>query len=284
MNTRTIISLLFIFTSVCTYAQLESKKNTTGKFGFTDESGDWIIQPIYDEVIEFYELPNTFAKLKGKWGIIDQKGQTIQPFEYSKINNLDFGDTQLYSAMKDKHFGLVSLTEAQQLTNFVYDNSFYFDDGLFYQLGVVAIVYKNNKAGLINTKGIEVIPCIYDKGKSPFTNLEDYFYLVRQDGKVGLIDTVGRQIIPCRYDNIALSNSVDATFDVIKKGKYGLCDFHGNEVIAPIYDKPFYFEGEYAIARLKGKYGIINLKGETIKPFTFSKESDAFDEFIKLFE
>lgn len=146
------------------------------------------------------------------------------------------------------------------------------------------LYYKNNKAGLINTKGIEVIPCIYDKGESPFTNLEDYFYLVRQNGKVGLIDTVGRQIIPCRYDNIAISNSVDSAYDVRKKGKYGLCDSQGNEVISPIYDKPFYFEGEYAIARLKGKFGIINLKGETIKPFAYSKESEAFEELIKLFE
>lgn len=219
MNTRNILSLFFLFTSVCTYAQLESKKNTTGKFGYTDEMGDWVIQPIYDEVMEFDELPNAFVKFKGKWGTIDQKGKTIQPFEYSKINNLDYGDSQLYSAMKNKHYGLVSLTEAQPLTNFVYDNSFYFDDGLFYQLGVVAIVYKNNKAGLINTNGVEVIPCIYDKGKSPFTNLEDYFYLVRQNGRVGLIDTAGRQIVPCRYDNIALSNSVDTAFDVIKKGK-----------------------------------------------------------------
>jgi hypothetical protein len=284
MNMRPIISLLLIFTSICTYAQLESKKNTTGKFGFTDETGDWIIQPIYDEVIEFYELPNTFAKLKGKWGIINQKGQTVQPFEYSKIKNLDYGDAQLYSAMKGKHFGLVSLTEAKPLTEFVYDTNFYFDDGLFYQLGIVAVVNKNNKAGLINTKGIEVIPCVYDKGKSPFTNLEDYFYLVRQNGRVGLIDTVGRQIVPCRYDNIAVSNSVDSAYDVIKNNKYGLCDFQGNEVISPRYDKPFYFEGEYAIARLKGKYGIINLNGETIKPFTYTKESDAFDDLIKLFE
>lgn len=284
MNARATLCLLLLVTSLCAYAQLESKKNKAGKFGFTNETGDWVIQPIYDEVIEFEDLPNTFAKLKGKWGIIDMQGKTIQPFEFSKVNNLDYGIAHLYSVEKNKRYGLVNLSSAKPLTEFVYENSFYFDDGTIEELGLLAIVYKNKKAGLLNEKGVEIIPCIYDKGESPFTYLEGNFYLVKQQGKVGIIDNTGHQILPCQYEKAEVSISFDERFDVVKGGKYGLCDFKGNEVITPIYDKPFYFEGDYSIARLKGKYGIINQKGEIIKPFTYAKESDAFDELLKLFE
>lgn len=281
---RAILSLYLLFLSTCIQAQLESKKNETGKYGFTNEAGDWIIQPIYKEVVEFYELSYTFAKLKDKWGIIDQQGKTILPFEYSKINNLDIDATQLYSAVKNNRYGLISLTTAMPVTEFVYENDFYFDDGVIFELGALAVVQKNKKTGLINKKGVEVIPCIYDSGKNPFTSLDYNFYLVKQNGKEGVIDTLGTQIVLCRYDKVRISDSLEDTFEIIKGSKYGLCDFKGTEIIAPVYDKAFYFEGDYAIARLKGKYGIINRKGETVKPFTYLKESDAFDEFMKLFE
>ncbi len=280
MTTRIIGCLLFI--STCAVAQLEGRKSESGKFGFTNETGEWVIQPMYSQIFEFSESQFTLVKLKDKWGVIDQQGKTILPFEFSKMENLDYGDDQLFSVMKDKRYGLLDLHSAKMRTECIYENDFHFYDGIIQQLGVLAIVYKNNKVGLINEQGTEVVPCIYDKGKNPFEELENNFFRVSKNGKVGAIDTVGREIVPCIYDKINVSGIFEP-FEVVSKGKFGYCDFTGKEVIAPLYDKSFFFEGDFAYVRLKGKYGIINRKGETVKPFIYTKESDVFEEFTKLF-
>ncbi len=284
MKTPTLF-ISFLFFSLVVYSQLESKKSSSGKFGFTDANGEWVIQPQYSEVQEFYESPYTFVKLKGKWGLIDQKGNAILPFSYDKIANLDYGEDELYSVSKNKLYGMVSRQKGQEIVSCVYENSFYFDDGIISTLGAVALVYKNKKAGLLTAEGKEIVPCLYDGGKRPFADLDyENFYLVRQNKKAGVIDTVGRQVIQCIYDDIKISDSGSEVFEVRKNGKYGSCSFAGKEIVAPIYDKPFFFEGDFSLVKLKGNYGVINKKGETVVPFTYSKESEAFDKMMKLYE
>ena len=149
---------------------------------------------------------------------------------------------------------------------------------------MTAIVYKNKKAGMLNSNGVEFVPCQYDGGKKPFAYMDyDYFMLVRQNSKVGVIDTAGREVIRCQYDDIKISDAMGEVFEIKKNGKYGLCGFDGKEIIAPLYDKSFYFEGEYSLVSLKGKYGAINKKGETVVPFTYLKEEDASAEMMKLY-
>jgi hypothetical protein len=284
MKRPLILFVIAMAVSVGGFAQLESRKGPNGKFGFTNEE-QWAIQPIYDEVNDYYDWPYAFVKLKGKWGIIDQQGKTILPFEYSKIINLDFGDNQLYSVVKNKRYGLVSLSEGKMFAECVYEKPFYFEDGIIPYLGNLAIAYKNKKAGLLNEQGKEVVPCIYDGGKRPFADLDyDYFFLVHQNNKAGVIDTIGRQIVQCQYDDIKMSDSMGEVFEITKNGKHGLCGFDGKEIIAPIYDKSFFFEGEYGVVKLKGKYGVINRKGEAVVPITYLKESEAFDEMMKLYD
>lgn len=284
MKTRALIIFFFLF-SLVGYSQPESKKSSSGKFGFTDDSGEWIIQPQYTEVEEFYDGPYAFVKLKGKWGLIDQKGNAILPFSYDKIANLDYGEDELYSVSKNKLYGMVSRKKGKEIVSCTYENNFYFDDSIISELDAVAIVYKNKKAGLLSMEGKEIVPCLYDGGKKPFTTLDyDAFYLVRQNKKAGVINSLGGLVVQCVYDDIKISDSESLLFEVQKNGKYGYCSIEGKEIIAPIYDKAFYYEGDFSLAKLKGNYGVINRKGETVVPFTYSKESDAFDKMMTLYE
>ena len=284
MNPRIAFTFLLLLVAISAFSQLESKKAPNGKFGFTNENGEWAIQPLYDELTEFYDSPHAFVKLKGKWGVIDQQGRTIAPFEYSKISNLDTGDEELYSVTKNKRYGILNLQSGKLIAACLYEKEFLFEDGIIPLQGNLSVVYKNKKAGLLNDKGIEIVPCIYDGGKRPFADLDyDYYFLVKQNNKAGVIDTAGRQVVPCLYDEVKICDSMDKTFEIVKKGKNGLCGFDGKEMIAPVYDKSFFFEGEYALVKRNGIYGAINRKGETVVPFTFSKESDAFDEMMKLY-
>jgi hypothetical protein len=284
-NLFSLVLLMLIATA--SYAQLEVKKNANGKYGYVDYEDNWVVQPQYDEANGFDDLTFAFAKLKGKWGLIDLQGKMVLPFEYDKIiydNDYYFGDEQIITVVKNNKYGMVSRTIGKVFVECIYEKGFYFDEGFFYQLGTVSVVYRNKKAGILNDKGVEVVPCIYDGGKQPFTTLDDFFLLVKQNKKMGVLDTIGRQLLPCEFEKVEISDSMSEAFEIKKDGKYGLYSFSGKEMIAPLYDAPFYLEGEYGVAKLKGKFGVINSKGEAVVPFTYSKESDALDEMLKLYE
>ncbi len=256
-------------------------------------TGKVVIEPIYDNHLTFREFYDettnanfmyAISSTNGKWGSINMQGKTIIPFEYDKIiapqeeyNDLN-GQAKV---IKNKRYGLVSFLTGNVITPPVYDQDFYFEETMW---GMTAIVYKNKKAGMLNSKGIEFVPCKYDVGKKPFTDLDyNYFMLARQNNKVGVIDTAGHELVHCQYDEIKMSDAMGEVFEIKKNGKYGLCSLDGNEIIAPLYDKIFYLEGDYGLVKLKGKYGVINKKGETVVPFTYSKEEEASAGMMKLY-
>jgi hypothetical protein len=276
-----------------TGAEMVCKIMKSNRYGLANlATGKVVVEPVFDDNLTFREFYNestssylryAIGSIKGKWGSIDIQGRTIIPFEYDKI----ITPTEEYNELigqvkviKHKQYGLVSLLTGNVVTAPVYDQDFYFEENMW---GMIAIVYKDKKAGLLNAKGVEIVPCKYDGGKKPFVDLDyEYFILVRQNGKVGVIDTAGREVVRCQYDEIKISDAMGDVFEIMKSEKYGLCGFDGKEIIAPRYDKTFYFEGEYSVVNLKGKYGVINKKGETILPFTFLKEEDASTEMTKL--
>lgn len=53
----------------------------TGKFGYRDSSGRWVIAPRYDDATLFY---NGYAVvgLKGSYGVIDSRGRRVIPLDY----------------------------------------------------------------------------------------------------------------------------------------------------------------------------------------------------------
>lgn len=276
-----------------TGAEMVCKIMKNNRYGLASlATGKIVIDPVFDDNLTFREFYNestssylryAIGSIKGKWGSIDIQGKTIIPFDYDKI----FTPTEDYNellgqvkVLKNRRYGLVSLLTGNVFTAPVYDQDFTFEENTW---GWTAIVYKNKKAGMLNAKGVEFVPCKYDGGKKPFEDLDyDYLMLTRQNGKAGVIDTAGREVVPCIYDDIKISDAMEEVFEIKKNEKYGLCGVDGEEIIAPLYDKPFYFEGEYSLVNLKGKYGVIDKKGETVVPFTYVKEEDASVEMMKL--
>ena len=85
-----------------------------------------------------------------------------------------------------------------------YDEVYDFSNGL-------AKVKRNDKSGFINTKGEEVIPCVYDYIES----FADGLALIAQDNKWGYINIKGEEVIPCIYD---LAHSFTGGLDLIMTG------------------------------------------------------------------
>ncbi len=283
-----LLSTILLASTFCmAQIELEGKKGDNGKFGFTDSNGDWAIQPVYDEIAEFYGLPYAFVKSKGKWGLIDQRNKTILPFEYTKVifDEYLLGDEQNVIVVKNNKYGIVSRTTGKVLIDCIYEKTFEFTDGIIPYLGNLSVVYRNQKAGLINEKGVEFVSCIFDGGKIPFQDLYiDYYATAKQNNKTGVIDTLGQLVVPCIYDDVKTSEDI-ALLDVIKNKKHGIFSLTAKkEIVAPLYDNPIMFNGDYAYVQLKKKYGAIDKEGKVIVPFNYANDDDVYLELEKIRE
>jgi len=284
MMSRITLTFCLLFIGVSVFSQLESKKAPNGKFGFTIDEA-WAIQPIYDEVVEFYDYSYAFAKLKGKWGLIDQQGKTIIPFEYSKFLDEEylFGEEEVKTVIKNGKYGIVNRAQGKLLVECIYEKPFSYTDGIFPYLGNVSVVYRNNKAGLLNEKGVEVVPCIFDGGKEPFKDMYlDVYVSAKQNKKSGLVDSVGNLAVPCVYDEINTTENFDL-LDVVISKKHGLFSLTARkEIIAPLYDESIWFNEDYAYVRLDKKYGAIDKDGNIIVPFKYANDDEVYLELEKL--
>lgn len=101
--------------------------------------------------------------------------------------------------------------------------------------------------------------------------------------KCGYIDTKGNIIVDFEYDYCHFFRQGVAM--VQKNGLQGLVDYKGNIIIQPIYYSLYGFLHD-SIARVQekdtNKWGIINIKGDTIIPLIYDMISDFKDSLAKV--
>jgi len=95
-------------------------------------------------------------------------------------------------------------------------------------------VWNNNKMGIIDDKGFEVFPCVYD----------NYDFLKRgglirvwNNNKIGIVNNTGNIILPCSYDSIEILNDYYEVLKVSINNKSGLFDFQGEEIFSCEFDE-----------------------------------------------
>ena len=167
MTSRIILLFCSLFIGTNAFSQLESKKASNGKFGFTNDE-QWAIQPIYDEVVEFYDYSYAFAKLNGKWGLIDQQGKAILPFEYSKVLDDEylFGDEENKTIVKNLSLILNAV--------------------LFLLVGILFYLhFQSNK-----TATVAEAPMVFEKDSTSNAPVPQFHNLGASSGKIVFIDYV----------------------------------------------------------------------------------------------
>ncbi len=246
-------------------AQLESHQGDNGKMGFMDND-KWVVQPIYDKVTEFYDFSIAGVKLNGKWGFIDRSGKTVLPFQYSEIK---YNEGAFSTVSANGKFGIIDLVKGVEVMKCVYDKQFYFDNGLFGSLGMVALVQRNGKEGIVNLDGTEVIPCLYDPRS---IQEEDSAHLtVRIGKKQGMVDLKGTAVVPCQFEQVMINS--DKFVDTLSGKKKGLYSLEGKEIAACMYDNYILFDSDgFAIVQLKGKYGLIDRAGTLVLPCRYAND------------
>jgi hypothetical protein len=144
-----------------------------GKYGIIDKFGKQIILPQYDEIKLRSQAADWIeTKLNGKYGFAGfYKSEIAKKYEAIKEIFAPKYDSTFYSAGEsapsgfikvklNNKWGLVDEKNGKEITGMKYDqvSDFYFYQGLDW-----TEIQLNNKYGLIDKTGKEIIPCKYDK-------------------------------------------------------------------------------------------------------------------------
>lgn len=133
-----------------------------------------------------------------------------------------------------------------------YDEVRDFYDGV----AVVEIDYKN---GLINNKGQEVVPCIYEDMRNSSCGMIKF----RDDSGWGFMNTDGKIIVPSDKYSI-INDFSDNLANVRKDSGWGYIDTKGNEILPCSFDRTYPFTEGLGLVYKDGAYGYINTKGEFV--------------------
>lgn len=154
----------------------------------------------------------------------------------------------------------------------------------------IFIAEKDNKRGLVNVVGKEVLPFEYDDIFVPDLEINNmYCPFIKKGKKTGVCDKSGRILVPVAYDRVqyyATTGILDdgiIRFAVKLDGKEGMYEVTKGLTFPCIYDEVFYVDtdgddGEYLIARMKKNIGLYPPPGSVKKP------DEGYDNILPLAE
>jgi hypothetical protein len=263
-------------------------------YGYVDATGNFSIPAKYETAYPFHE-GRAYVCFRGKWGVIDKKGDWIlapileSPKEleanrqYERLQMLDY---KRQHSKRNQYYGDDVVTNYNGGNNYYNTNNpydlFNFSEGM-------GGIYKYEKFGFIDTTGKIIVPPIYD-AELPFSQ---GLAAVKHNDKWGFIDKTGKEVIPFIFhdassftidglaavSNVPGTNAQDATdvevaYESDRSIYYGYIDKTGKWIIKP----QFVFAGDFseglAGASLSyGSRGYIDKTGKFIIP---AKYQDAY--------
>ena len=140
----------------------------------------------------------------------------------------------------------------------------------------VVMRYDNNKRGIVNRMGKEIVPCIYD-----WIEVSDGLIKVSRENKYGYIDFEGKTSIPLSYDDAG--NFISGFAAVKNNDKYGVINKSGDLIVPFEYDAINAFNDEgVAVAIKDGKYGVIDKEGKVVIPFVNDYVADYYNGLTRV--
>ncbi len=224
-------------------ARVQIQDDDKGRlYGFVDENGVEVIPCEYNNLSNFNNGIAYYRTEDGERAYINKKGKKVEPDFVKKVEKVE-----KKLSKKDKFFGA----------------EYMFDD--------LIRVNIDDKYGVVDMDGNEVVPCEYDGVDDVFEGFIKVYNGKWGQRKYGLIDTKGNVILSCeypilkygygKYKNGSHTNSFSDEYirvsnasldeDYHAADKVGLYDRKGNKIIDHKFNwiQSFSDEG-YAVARI----------------------------------
>lgn len=150
-------------------------------------------------------------------------------------------------------------------------------DGILHFSKDLFLVKKNNRWGLINNRNRVLLAPEY----VGFQKHKDNLFKIKGKEGTGFINKDGVILISPIYEDIASFTDESRYYQVTKSGKKGLIDELGDEIIPLVYDSIYKLKGSnFCIGRKEGKQEIFNLTSRQINTIEgdFNSQDVTFDE------
>lgn len=237
------------------------------------------------EKIPTEEITYFSAYVDGKWGVINNKGETIIDITYDEMVIIPNPTKPVFICIYDVNeqtgeYKTKAINEKKEELFTEYDRveaieNFDSKQNIWYEKEALRVV-KNEKYGLIDFNGKILLQCEYDNIVSLKSTSENL--LVSKDNKVGIVNTMGQNIIPIEYKEIKLLKEglKDEYVIVNEEGNSGIISTSGTIIIEPKYNEIKYLNStEIFAAKIDSKWNLVNKKGDilnnTYDDYTYSK-------------
>ncbi|GAA0178432.1 hypothetical protein SH2C18_14900 [Clostridium sediminicola] len=190
------------------------------KNGCIDKNGEWIIEPKFNNRLDFSE-ELAAAELNNKWGYIDRFGEWV--IEPKFDSGFEFAENLSAVEIKGK-WGYIDKNRDWAIEP-KFDKAFGFSEG-------IAHVELDGKRGYIDNKGEWVI----NPQSMPMREFKNGYAQIYENNKVGIINSKGEVIVETKYDDIYISAEDNGWFIFKQNDLYGVFSVTGEEVIKPIYE------------------------------------------------
>lgn len=209
----------------------------------------------------------------GKWGVIDTKQNILIAPTYEEMivvpdnskpvfiitTNVDYESGEFDSKAVDNN-------NKQLFTEYSKVEAIYNQDksnNLWYEKNILK-VQKDNKYGLINLDGKELLPCEYDEIKAVL-GVKNVLQTTK-DGKLGIVDNTGKIIIKNEFDQIdTITDKYEDGFIVkLDNGKYSILSTTGETAVEGEFEDVKKVAGnKMYVVKQDGTWKIIDKDGKT---------------------
>lgn len=139
--------------------------NTDGDLGLIDKSGNWVVEPAYDEILTPHKSGYRVIVKDGKHGVLDSTGTIVYPVDYCHISIVADG----FVLTKSGKQWQVDF-EGNTVQPFMFDNTYYLNYPIGYnECGEIKYAFADfvkyevmNSCGIMNRiTGEPITPAIY---------------------------------------------------------------------------------------------------------------------------
>lgn len=284
-----------------------------GKIGFVSTDGKRMIEPVYEQISDYWQEGVLPVQKEGKWGFINREGKEViapqfaifwsvqdgmaavgsdkykepnqlidlagktlpMPDNVDSIDNI--GEGMVGVKVGDK-YGYAN-TEGELVIEAKYDYISSFYEG-FAEVGI------DNLSGIIDKTGREIIPLRYHY---IMRSQDGYFIPVDQESTMAVFNRKGEQVLPAEYTMIGeYEEESSVEFKLFIKGitialkneYWGVIDEQGKEILPFEYERLSLLDNGWLIAVKDGKEGVIDHQGKVIIPFEYESLSYAEGVFM----
>lgn len=216
-------------------------------YGFIDETGEWVIDPLFDFAGDFVE-GLAVVEQNGQYGFIGPDGTVVVEPQYDFAADFAFG---LAPVIVDGKVGYIEQTGQMVIEP-------QFTDARPFTVEGLAVVKTDEAYGYIDQNGDFVIEPQFETAFS----FSEGLAAVTSDGKYGYIDDRGQIVIEPQFDfGARFSEGLAA---VLINEQMGYIDLTGQLVIEPVYDFAQDFSEGLAAVSSGGLVGFIDSSGQTV--------------------